>query len=79
MVTNVEACEGLHQSHATHAQIKAKVPQHRPFGLFHLLLVFKDSWLSLSMNFITNFSNSKRRFNYCNGQLVDQDGSFHFI
>jgi hypothetical protein len=33
---------------------KRKVPRHRPYGLLHPLPVPKGSWLSLSMDFITN-------------------------
>ena len=33
---------------------KTKVPQHQLYGLFHLLLVPKDSWLLFSLDFIIN-------------------------
>jgi hypothetical protein len=33
---------------------RGEVPRHRPYGLLHPLRVPKGSWLSLSMDFITN-------------------------
>jgi hypothetical protein len=33
---------------------RGKVPRHCPYGLLHPLLVPKGSWLSFSMDFITD-------------------------
>jgi hypothetical protein len=40
---------------------RGKVPQHRPYGLLHPLLILKGPWLSLSMDFITDLPIANRK------------------
>jgi hypothetical protein len=40
---------------------RRKVPRHRSYGLLHPLPVPNDSWLSLSMNFITDLPLANRK------------------